>query len=595
MVKTGIVFGEHISTENIKRRGSYLEDKKQKGMRFYLIPVIIGLLLLLVLSRLVFLQIVHGSYYRTLSDSNRIKTVIIHAPRGIIFDRNAKPLVFNVPGFRQSVSGKTKLIGRDEAISLLGKGGELEIDSLRDYPYKETTSHILGYLGQISEDELNDPLFEDYRTGEVIGKMGIEAQYEKFLKGVDGKKLVEVDSFGKIIRDLGKTDPTPGKNIKITLDLELQKRAYKAIEKVEKGAVVATTPTGEILALVSLPSFDPNLFTQGSDYKAASQSSYLTIDEILTDSKSQPLLNRAITGRYPPGSTFKIVTAAAGLEEGVIDTSYTVEDTGILRVGQFSFANWYFTDYGRTEGRVNVVKGIGRSNDIFFYKLAEKIGLDRLSGMARKFQIDKGLGIDLNGEAGGLVPTNEWKIKNIGEPWFLGDTYHIGIGQGYLLSTPLEVNSWAQTIAAGGALYRPYILKDLGEKILNKNLLSQKTVNPIKQGMIESCSPGGVAYPLFEFKVRNENLKIDGENFLEAPESTASAKKSDIRIVTVACKTGTAQHGGEKTLPHSWITLFAPAYDPEIVITVLAEESGEGSQIAAPIAKEILEEWFSRE
>ena len=594
MFKTGIIFGEHVSTETIKRRGNYLEDKKQKGMRFYLIPAALGILLFLVLSRMVFLQIVNGSYYRTLSDSNRIKTVIIHAPRGIIFDRNAKPLVFNIPGFRQTISGKTKLIGRDEALSLLGKGEELEIDSLRQYPYKEATSHILGYLGQISEEELDDPSFEDYGAGEVIGKMGIEAKYEKFLKGVDGKKLVEVDSTGKVIRDLGKSDPIPGKNIKITLDLELQKKTYEAMKDIKKGAVIATTPKGEVLVLVSLPSFDPNLFTQGSDYKPATESSYLTIDEILNDSKSQPLLNRPISGRYPPGSTFKIVTAAAGLEEGVIDTSYTVEDTGILRIGEFSFANWYFTDYGRTEGEINVVKGIRRSNDIFFYKLAEKVGLEKLSDMAREFQIDEVLGIDLEGEAGGLVPTNDWKIKNIGEPWYLGDTYHIGIGQGYLLSTPLSVNSWAQVIAAGGTLYRPHVFKDLGQKVLNKNLLSQKTVEPIKQGMIQSCSTGGVAYPLFNFKVKNENLKIDGKNFLPAPESTASAKQSDVRIVTVACKTGTAQHGGEKTLPHAWITLFAPAYNPEIVVTVLAEESGEGSSVAAPIAKEILEEWFLR-
>ncbi len=594
MVKTGLLFGENISTEKIKRRGNYLEDKKERGMRYYLIPVVLIVFLLLIFFRLVFLQIVNGSYYRQLSDSNRIKTVVIHAPRGIIFDRNSTPLVFNTPGFRQTVSGKTRLIGEDEAIKLLGKGQELEVDSLREYPQKEAFSHVLGYLGQISEGELKKDFFEDYLPGDVIGKMGVEAQYEKFLKGIDGKKLVEVDSFGKIIRNLGQTDPIPGKNIKLTLDLNLQKRSWKALEKVKKGAIVVTTPKGEVLSLVSKPSFDPNLFTQGVLYKPSTQSSYFSIDQILKDLKNQPLLNRAITGVYPPGSTFKIITAAGGLENGIIDTSYKVEDTGVLRIGQFSFANWYFTDYGRKEGEVDVIKGIGRSNDIFFYKLAEKIGIEKLAAMARAFYIDKGLGIDLSGEAAGLVPDDAWKRKNIGEGWYLGDTYHIGIGQGYLLATPLEVNSWAQVIANEGKLYRPYVFKDLGKKEIDKNLLNKKTVEPIRKGMTQSCSPGGVAYPLFNFKVRNENLKIDGKNFLEAPESTASAKKSDVRIVTVACKTGTAQHGGEDTKPHAWITLFAPAYNPQIVVTVLAEESGEGSNVAAPIAKEILEEWFSR-
>ena len=183
--------------------------------------------------------------------------------------------------------------------------------------------------------------------------------------------------------------------------------------------------------------------------------------------------------------------------------------------------------------------------------------------------------------------------KNIGEQWYLGDTYHMGIGQGYLLSTPLLVNSWAQTIAANGTLYKPHILKDLGLEKLNSNFLSEKTLKPIRQGMIEACAPTGVAYPLYNFKVKNKNLKIDGLNYLEVKQSSVSGNFKDYREIPVACKTGTAQHGGEKTLPHAWITLFAPAYDPEIVVTVLAEESGEGSNIAAPIAKEILTQWFS--
>lgn len=594
MYKIGEAFPEFVSTEKIKRR-NYDSKNSQKGMRDYLIPVVLAAAFILILIRLSLLQVAQGKYFRTLSDTNRIQTVIIHAPRGTIFDRSGKPLVFNVPGYRKIVSGKTKLIGSQEANSLLAKGEkDLEIDSLRQYEYKDAMSHLLGYIGQISEEELESGEFEGYRAGELLGKAGIEREYESFLKGQDGKQLVEIDSRGKTKRKLGETDPVPGRNITLTLDADIQKKAYEGMRNIKKGALIVSTPKGEILALVSKPSYDPNLFTLGNDYKTGTTSGYQNIKDVITDTENQPFLNRAISGLYPPGSTFKLVTAAAGLENGIIDLKFSVKDTGVIKVGEFSFANWYFTNYGGTEGDVNVIKGIKRSNDIFFYKLAEKVGLEKLSAMANEFGTGKKLGIDLGGEAAGLVPTDKWKKENIGMPWFLGDTYHYGIGQGYLLATPLEVNAWAQTVASSGTLYRPYILKDMGAKALNKNFLSTKTVNPIKQGMTESCAPGGVAWPLFNLKIKNQKLKIDGKNFLEVPQSSVSGNFKDYRQVVVACKTGTAQHGGEHTLPHSWITLFAPAHDPQIVITVLAEESGEGSNVAAPIAKEVLTSFFSR-
>lgn len=587
MEKIGPVFGESISTERIRRKGSSGQGSEQ-SFRFYLIPLILFVIGGLVILRLAFLQIIQGSYFRNLSDSNRTKTLTIHAPRGIIFDRNGDPLTYNVPGFRQVTYGKTKLIGKDEAITLIAKGDKnLEIDSLRSYPEKEASAHLLGYIGQISEEELKLSRYSNYKSGDVIGKMGIEQEYEGFLKGEDGRELIEVDSMGKPLRKLGKTDPIPGKNITLTLDKKLQEKSYLALKDIKKGAVVATSPKGEILALVSKPSFDPNLFTLGKDYKTADPI-YPTIEAMLSDSQNQPFLNRVISGVYPPGSTFKIVVAAAGLGTGVIDTNYVVEDSGIINVGAFSFANWYFTDYGGKDGIVNVVKGIKRSNDIFFYKLAEKIGVDKLSVVAEKFGLGKILGIDLAGEANGLVPTQEWKENAIGEPWYLGDTYHYGIGQGYLLTTPLQVNSWTQLIANEGSAYRPYLLKDLGDKKIAQNLIVKKTADTVRQGMIESCAPGGVAWPLFEFKVKNSKLKIDNKNIL--PVATGS---SELRQVVVACKTGTAQHGGKNTAPHAWVTLFAPAYNPQIILTVLAEESGQGSNVAAPIAKQILETWFS--
>lgn len=591
MVKTGVAFGDYILKDSEKRKNWDYEGKKRSARDLFL-PLLFAVLFLILFSRLFFLQVVKGYYYRYLSDNNRTKTVTIHAPRGIIFDRNGTPLTFNMPGYRENVKGKTVLLSQEEALGLIAQGKkDLEIDSLREYPYKENFSHVLGYTGQISKEELKSSNYSTYNSGDIIGKAGIEQEYEIKLKGVDGKELHEIDARGNLIRKLGQQDPVPGQNITLTLDAKLQNAAYEAGKSIKKGSIIVSTPKGEILALISKPSFDPNLFTMGEGYKLSTSSSYLTLSDVLLDSKNQPLLDRSIGGVYPPGSTFKLLVAASGLENKIIDENYEIEDTGILRVGAFSFSNWYFTGYGRTDGNVNVVKGISRSNDIFFYKLAEKVGVDKISEMSLKFNLGKNLGIDLQGEVSGTVPTRNWKEKVIGEPWYLGDTYIYGIGQGYLLTTPLQVNAFTQAIANSGTLYRPFLLKDLSSKKLSSNLLDDKPAELIRTGMIQSCSTGGVAWPFFDFKVKSSKLKVDGKNILEVPLASGSA---DTRKITIACKTGTAEHGGPDTKPHAWITLFAPAYNPEIVVTVLSEESGEGSNIAAPIAKKILEAWFTR-
>ncbi len=590
-MKPGVAFGDYIKTET----------ENELSMRGFLFPIFTAIVVGVLVVKLISLQLLQGAHLRNLSDNNRIRTEIIHAPRGIIFDANNIPLVFNVPGFRKIVGGKIVLIDRKKALELIAKTesdsakGEkgLEIDSHRQYPYKEEMAHVLGYTSQVSKEELDLLQFKDYRISDLVGKMGIEKSYESVLKGVDGKKLVEVDSRGVPIRTLGQTDPTSGNDITLTIDAKLQSAAYSAISQIKKGAVVVSTPTGAVLAMVSKPSFDSNLFTQGEDYKTLDLQ-YPSVASVLNDSDNQPFLNRAISGTYAPGSTFKLITAAAGLEDNIIDENFEVEDTGIFHVGAFSFSNWYFTQYGGKDGMVNVVKGLKRSNDIFFYKLAEKVGVDKLSKMAKKFGLGERLGIDLEGEARGIVPTPDWKKEAIGEPWYLGDTYHYGIGQGYLSVTPLQVNMWTAVIANEGVLYQPYLLKTQNSKLKTQKFLSNKTVDLIREGMVQSCRPGGVGWPLFEFRIKNSELRIDGKNFLEVPQATNSAAFKDYRQISIACKTGTAQHGGEKDIPHAWITLFAPAYDPQIIVTVLAESSGEGSNVAAPIAKKILEKWFSR-
>lgn len=566
MVKVGVSFGDFIFEERPRKR-NFFPSSKNSSRDFFLV-VLAVLFVSFLIVKLISLQIIEGGRYRFLSDSNRIRTIVIRSPRGIIFDRNGNPLVFNTPGFRRVKNGKATLISSDEALKSIAKGENLDFDSFRKYPYGEIFSHVLGYIGEISKDELKENRFSSYSGGDFVGKIGLEDYYESTLRGVDGKQLAEVDSKGQVVRKLGQTDAVAGENITTTLDLSLQKTAFSAMQDVKRGAVVISTPKGEILSLISKPSFDPNLFTLPLSLMA-SKSAQQELNNILYDAQGKPLLDRAISGTYPPGSTFKLVVASSALENNIIDENWQINDTGVINVGAFSFSNWYFTGYGKTEGMVNIVKGIKRSNDIFFYKLAEKVGVDTISATAKKFGLGKPLGIDLAGEESGLVPTTAWKQDTLNEPWFLGDTYHYGIGQGYLSVTPIQVNGWTQAIANGGVLYEPHLLKGKSAKVLSQNLLNDKSFNLIREGMIESCSTGGVAWPLFEFKVKG-------------------------KAIQVACKTGTAQHGGADIEPHAWITLFAPAYNPQVVVTVLAEESGEGSNVAAPIAKKILENWFSR-
>lgn len=584
-MKQGIAFGDSIRTEKIKKHHFY-SGEKERSMRGRLLAVVLLLFSIILLYRIIFLQLIRGQYYRSLSDSNRIRTTIVYAPRGVLFDRNNVPLVYNQPGFRLVENGKTEIISRDRALELLAKGSRnVSVDSLRQYPFKEVLSHLIGYIGQITSDEYHSAEFKEYKATDLIGKSGIELEYEKLLRGTDGKQLIEVDAMGKPIRTLGQTDPVPGQDLHLTIDSRLQNSVFEAMSGVQRGAVVVSTPKGEILAMVSKPAFDPNLFTLGPSYVATS-TAYPTIESVLVGD-NQPLLNRAISGTYPPGSTFKVVMASGALQTKKIDSRFEVDDQGKIQIGPYSYSNWYFTQYGKTEGKINVVRSLARSNDIFFYELAAKMGLPTLVSTAAQMGTGSKAGIDLPGEARGVLPDEKWKKKNTGEDWYLGDTYIYGIGQGYLLTTPLQVNMWTQIIASGGDLYRPHILESVGNKIIRQDILSPNTIATVRQGMIGACDTGGTAWPLFDFKVKNADLIIDGKNI--TPSASGGA---DMRRVAIACKTGTAQHGGETTSPHAWITLFAPAYNPQIVITVLNESSGEGSTEAGPIAKKILESYF---
>lgn len=505
----------------------------------------------ILLWRLFDLTIIRGHQFRVLADGNRTREVVRHAPRGLLLDRTARPLVDNI--------GENRNVGNF-----------VEPDWRRAYRY-ESLSQVTGFTGELNDKELKDEYYQLrlYHSGDRIGRAGAEAVYEDKLRGRDGKELVEVDASGKAIRVLGRQEEIPGEDITLSVDAALSEAASRAFPPGEKGAIVVTKPaTGEILALYSSPMFSANAFALGM-----SQGEYAS----LLKNPDQPMLNRAIGGTYPPGSTFKIVMALAGLEEGAVKPDTTVTDNGTITIGPFSFSNWYFNQYGKVEGVVDIVRAIQRSNDIFFYKVGEWLGITKIAKWAHTVGVGSTLGIELPGEATGLVPDPTWKASVFHTPadlaarndqWYLGDTYHMSIGQGYLLTTPLQVNAWTNVVAGGGKLCRPTIQKTLSGSCRDVGI-KKETITLITKGMQEACAPGGTGWPFFDFNVKDT-------------------------AIAVACKTGTAEFGDPNNKTHAWFTTFAPASDPEISITVLVEGAGEGSNVAAPVAKKIYEEWFGR-
>ncbi len=598
-IRIGHAFTDSVSEQRLGK--SHSGNGIFNSEFFVLAPAFFLLLFFgIIFVRLFYLQVLRKDYYAGLSDQNRTRTESVAAPRGIITDRFGRPLVANSPSFKIIEEGhgpdaskggnRVKLLTQDQALKLISEGKPVKNDVLREYLYKEAFAHSVGYVGQISADEAILPAFSDYAISDFVGKAGLEKEYESTLHGKNGRKLYEVDSRGLKLRELGTDAPVAGKSLATTLDRDIGVSVAKAFANVQRGAAVVSDPRdGGILAIFSSPSFDPNLFTHPASYKAGGQ--YKKVENILLDGNGQPLLDRSISGAYPPGSTFKLITAIAALERGTIKPDTEIEDTGILKVGNFSFGNWYFLQYGRREGELNVVGAIKRSNDIFFYKTAEKTGVDNVSSWANEFGLGERLNIDLPQEAAGTVPTKKWKEKQMGEQWYLGDTYNYGIGQGFLLTTPLQVNMFTSVFANGGKLFQPHML--LGKnKVLKENFIKKENIDLVRKGMEQSCDTGGVAWPFFNFKVSAKGWsasgrKIDNKDFFL--DSSGSAKMVRVKV---ACKTGTAEIGGKDTKPHAWITVFAPFNNPEIVVTVLVENGGEGSSVAGPIAKKILTDYF---
>lgn len=518
---------------------------------------VLFLAFLILFARLADLQLIRGAYYRGLSEGNRIRRVRIKAPRGDILAKNGEVLA-------GSIEVKKRVIfDPEEGYSISSdiknaRDDELVTDPMRDYKLGEVAAHITGYLGEADEEEVGRVTGEcpekgPKALGGLVGRSGLEQYYNCLLTGIDGEEMVEVDAQGKKIRTLGVRDPIPGEDLHTHIDYGMQREVAKLMED-KPGAVVITDKNGKVLSLFSSPSYDPNEFIQHAR------------DEVLDDifeNESLPLFNRAIGGKFPPGSVFKPLIGLAALEEDKIDSGYRYTDIGYIAIDDYQYRNWYYTQHGGTEGELGLVRAIARSTDTFFYKLGEILGMGNIEKWGQKFGLDERTGIDLTGEIDGLMPGREWKLDTKGEKWYLGNTYHLSIGQGDLAVTPVALHKAILSIANGGKFCTPTIA---GETNCENLDVSQENLSIIKMGMREACAPGGTAFTFFDFP-----------------------KKEDETVV--ACKTGTAEIG-ESDETHAWFVAFAPIDDPEIVATVLIEEGGEGSYDAGPVARSIFNYWF---
>ncbi len=518
--------------------------------------LITGVLLVVFVIRLFNLTVVHGEYYKRLSDENRIREIVVESQRGRILDRKGFVIAENTPA------------QIDEE--------EKRFFSRRKYRYS-SAPHFIGYVSEADEKDLRVDLCPNrLQIQDRVGRMGVEKVFDCLLRGRHGKQLLEVDSVERTQRKIAFEDPEPGMDITVSLDIQWQEKVHKFITsssqyRDKKIAVAGLDPrSGEVLLYLSYPDFDAQMFVDKR---------FDEISRLFNDEK-KPFLDRVANASYPPGSVFKMAVAIAALQEKAIEPDTLIEDTGQVKLGPRVFSNWLFTKYGRTDGLVDISKAIQRSNDIFFYKTGERLGVKNLRKWIYEFGFGQATGVGF-AEDEGIVPSDFWKREVIGERWFTGDTYNLSIGQGYLLTTPLQVAQYSAVFANGGKLCKPLILKtsfspassaswvkemisDYNTPSCRKLEIEEENLKLVREAMRLACKPGGTGAPFFEFE----------------PE--------------VGCKTGTAESYGGKA-PHAWFVVFAPFEKPEVLLTVLVEKSGEGSQVAAPLAKKILEFYFQRQ
>ncbi|MEI7891274.1 MAG: penicillin-binding protein 2 [bacterium] len=613
---SGLEIEDYVLTAT-EKEASRMEKPLEKQWFDYLWWLILIFVAMLGL-RVFFLTVIKGSYYQEISKGNSIRSIVIKAPRGRIFDRNGVSLVNNIPtidavlvpaeiprdnakikeiaqkvsnilginigevlAIMESNANSKSLnpvllkenIEHEQALALLEKlsdipGISIEKTAIRDYVDGQVFSHILGYEGKIQQKELQQN--EGYLLTDYIGKQGIEKSYEKYLRGAHGANQIEVDSMGSTKREVGIINPKPGSDLMLSVDAGLQKKIYDSINgilektKTKTAAAVAIDPrTGQVLAMVNVPSFDNNLFANkisGDQYAG------------LINDPDKPLFNRSISGEYPPGSTIKPAISVAALSEGIITPSTIIDSLGgVLRVGSYTFGDW------KVHGPSDVRTAIAESNDIFFYTVGggygniRGLGMNLMKKWYNAFGLGRLTGIDIGGESIGLIPDEQWKLDNIKEKWSTGNSYHAAIGQGYVSATPLQLANYTAAIANGGTLYKPHLVSQIKKndgsitsiepEIINSNFVSSDVLNVVRDGMRKTVL-AGTAQPLKDMPIE------------------------------IAAKTGTAQFGVGAKQEHGWLISFAPYDNPQIAMAVLVEGAGEGFTSALPVTKEVYQWYF---
>ena len=575
---------------------------------------------LFLFGRLFVLQVLQGERFTYLSENNRIRLKKIPGTRGMVFDRNGQLVVDSRPSFdllfvpedtddpALTLRRLARFLARDEGDFLglleqnkgrppfeeivLGRdvdwralvavethqldlpGVSLRVRPRRSYLLNSTAAHLLGYLGEIGPRQLKAQKEEGYGMGDEIGQFGLERRWEEFLRGRSGGQQVEVDALGRRVRVLHEVEDVPGHSVYLTVDRDLQETAHEAL-KGKDGAIVALdVHSGAILAMVSTPAFDPNVFARG-----------ITAEEwrALGQARAHPLNNRAIQGQYPPGSTFKIVLAIAALEENVIEPETTLFCRGSLVVGNRVFRDWKKEGHGA----VDLHKGIVQSCDVYFYQLGQRTGIDRIAKHARALGLGEKTGVPLDDEKPGLIPDTEWKKRRFGQPWFPGETPSAAIGQGYITVTPLQMANLMAVVANGGTLYRPWFVRKV--ESLDGAVIREYGPERIRTLDVKEST----------WKhVRNALLEV-----VSSPSGTGGRARSS--LVQIAGKTGTAQVAEMRGAyvkseqlsylirDHAWFVAYAPADNPEIAVAVLVEHGGHGGAAAAPLAKLVIEKYVS--
>lgn len=525
----------------------------EKQRKNYLVKTVFFCLVMclgLLVFRVIDLQGFQGSWFADISYQNRLFKTEIPAERGVFLDRYGDLLAINQRAYYQILDpkvlySKTKPLNKDEALALsIEKPFEVNYALQRQYLRPFSMAHVLGYVTGITADDLKTG--KNYSLTDSLGRLGLEAYFDDAVKGRKGYREFEINALGKKLSEAEVVEPVIGKNIQTTLDPYLSTVAWKKMGEKTGAVVILDADNGQVLSLVSTPAFDSNLFSPAT--AEDEQTAKLNELRMALANEKKLFFNRAVSGTYPPGSIFKLVTALAGLENGAFDTQTTVDDQGILEVGEYRYANWYYTQYGRTEGLISLVRAIARSNDTFFYKAAEWLGADKLDKQADLMGFGKLTGIQLAGEKAGLVPSPAWKEKTLGEKWFLGNTFHMGIGQGDLLVTPLQQAQMVGVFSNGGELCKPSLVLDKQTVSCSSIGAKEENLLAIEEGMIGACSTGGTAYPFFPWNQKR----------LSQLGATLPANKL-IQNGVVACKTGTAEFGAEdergyrKT--HAWFTM----------------------------------------